>query len=159
MGGRLALLMTHTVCAIAVKLVQAKQLLALESMSSDRKQKVCDKLANMQRQIGPAGVTQLLECGGDFTKAYELATVSCGSGTLQKPGSCDITSQPGQNVRRSLDESTNVTHASGSEVEHMCDALCSNVKAEVHLCAYLHGLLRSCEVYGCGWVGSSSFTD
>ena len=166
LGGRFVVHMTHAVCIIVVKLVQAKQLLALESMSSDRKKEVCDKHASMEREIQPSGVAQLLACGGDFLMAYELAMVECGPGAFLRPGaskksgsesaSCDITSQPDQNARRSLYVPTD---ASGSDAEHMCDTVCTKAKAEVHLHAHQYCVSKYGVIYGSEWGGLSLCTD
>ena len=109
-------------------------------MSGDRKQEVCDKFANMERQIGPGGMTRLYQCGGDFPVAFEQATVLCGPGGLRPgsiPGSCDITSQPDRYGRRKLHGSD---HEPAHSSEEMCNVACAKIKAQVHLnvCACLY---------------------
>ena len=126
-------------CFIAVIFIfcfcfaQAKNLLALSHMSGDRKKEMCDKFANMERQMGLGGVMQLMECGGDFPAAFEQAKVLCGAGG-PRPGSCDATNQPGDNGRRSLQ---GLTEGPGSA---MCNTVCTKAKAQVHLfvCACLY---------------------
>ena len=93
---------------------QVANLLAIMlGMSGRRKKEACDKLDSFESQLGPAGVTQLVECGGDFVAARKHAIVSCGS--------VDVLGSSNKN-------------GTDTDDEHMCNiAMCNVAKAQVRL--------------------------
>ena len=63
-------------------------------MTGTRKKEACGKLDGFKKQVGDAGLMQLLKCAGDFPKAYKDAKAFCGtggagpgSGSIEKPSS------------------------------------------------------------------------
>ena len=46
-------------------------------MSGDRKKEACDKLDSFELELGSAGLTESMECGGDYPAAYKHAKAFC----------------------------------------------------------------------------------
>ena len=65
---------------LLVTCAQAPKLSAMLVMAGDRKKETCDKLDAMELELGSAGLTQLIECGGDFPAAYKHAKAFCATG-------------------------------------------------------------------------------
>merc|ERR1712032_1794912 len=72
-------------CNIAKQ--QAPHLKAMLAMSGTRKKEACVKLDGFKKQVGDAGITQILKCAGDFPKAYKDAKAFCGTGGAGSGGS------------------------------------------------------------------------
>ena len=127
-------LINHSMCFLWAVFAQAQNLLGISQMSGDRKREACDKLDNIESQIGPAAAARLTECGGDYPAALQQAIAVCGSFGLNED-SCDFASQPGYNDRRSLQ---GLSDGPDSDGERMCNAVCTKAKAQVHLCMLLY---------------------
>ena len=82
----------HNAAAVATT-AQAPHLKAMLDMTGTRKKEACVKLDGFKKQVGDAGITQILKCAGDFPKAYKDAKAFCGTGgaggggSTKKPGS------------------------------------------------------------------------
>ena len=61
-------------------LAQVPDLSAILDTSGARKLKVCENLYEMEVQIGPAEMAQLMECGGKYPAAFRRAKGFCRSG-------------------------------------------------------------------------------
>ena len=90
---------------------QTANLLAMLFMSGAKKTAACKKFDIFESQLGPVGIAQLVQCGGDFDAARNLALDFCGS--------------------TSALNSTVDTHADN---EHTCnEAMCNVAKTRVRL--------------------------
>ena len=72
---------------VAATIVQAPHLRAMLDMTGSRKKEACGKLDGFKKQVGDAGLMQLLKCAGDFPKAYKDAKAFCGTGGAGGGGS------------------------------------------------------------------------
>ena len=101
-------LLSHFVCFLFVMFAQVPNLLAMLDLSGDRKKEACDKLDRYDPRLGPGGLAQLVECGGDFPAAFRNAKTFCGAFNALNPP---------------------------DESEKMCNIhACNIVKAQVRLC-------------------------
>ena len=76
----LANLTTNHRNVAAATIAQAPHLTAMLDMTGTRKKEACGKLDGFKKQVGEAGLMQLLKCAGDFPKAYKDAKAFCGTG-------------------------------------------------------------------------------
>ena len=76
----LANLNTNHRNVVAATIAQAPHLTAMLDMTGTRKKEACGKLDGFKKQVGEAGLMQLLKCAGDFPKAYKDAKAFCGTG-------------------------------------------------------------------------------
>ena len=72
---------------VAATIAQAPHLTAMLDMTGSRKKEACGKLDGFKKQVGDAGLMQLLKCAGDFPKAYKDAKAFCGTGGAGGGGS------------------------------------------------------------------------
>ena len=77
----------HRANVAAATIIQAPLLKAMLDMSGTRKKEACVKLDGFKKQVGDAGITQILKCAGDFPKAYKDAKAFCGTGGAGGGGS------------------------------------------------------------------------
>ena len=77
----------RNVVVAAATIAQAPHLTAMLDMTGTRKNEACAKLDGFKKQVGDAGLMQLLKCAGDFPKAYKDAKAFCGTGGAGGGGS------------------------------------------------------------------------
>ena len=87
-------------------------------ISGEKKKVACAELDSFESQLGPAGMAQLVQCGGDFVPARKHALDACGfTGALDSNSKASTDTDNGNTCN---------------------EAMCNVAKARVRLFVCLH---------------------